>query len=364
MKKAVSLAAFAIVAATSAPVAARATSWTFGHLAALDLVPLPALASVGEVADVFVSREIGGGTVKGAPYSAETISETTQTLADGNRIVRRSTGKIARDSDGRTRQERSDGSVYINDPVAGKRWLLTANRQAIELPAASLARPPRAIVPPVPPAPPVAPQSMSADEARDWAEEMKRWAREFREKMRAEGRSGDVVVTENRRVIPAEAPSAPGGAGTPKTEVREVSVEVVDVGGAGAIAPMPPMPPMRGRQFGIIDAIPLVAPLPGGTDGGVQTALGSRTFDGVRADGTRTTWTIPAGRIGNQKPIEIVSERWYSPELLVVVETRHADPRTGETTYRLANLKRDEPSADLFKVPDGYTVRAARSRNK
>jgi hypothetical protein len=51
----------------------------------------------------------------------------------------------------------------------------------------------------------------------------------------------------------------------------------------------------------------------------------------------RTTITIPAGEIGNERAIEIVSERWYSPELQLVVMTRHSDPRTGETVYRLTN---------------------------
>ena len=92
---------------------------------------------------------------------------------------------------------------------------------------------------------------------------------------------------------------------------------------------------------------------------GTTTSLGSRDFDGVRADGKKTTWTIPAGRIGNKLPIEIVSERWHSPELNVVVLTRHADPRSGERIYRLENIKRDEPSAELFKVPADYALKAA-----
>jgi hypothetical protein len=70
-----------------------------------------------------------------------------------------------------------------------------------------------------------------------------------------------------------------------------------------------------------------------------------------------------AGRIGNKLPIEVVSERWHSPELNVVVFTRHADPRSGERTYRLENIKREEPSAELFKVPADYALRAAPARD-
>jgi hypothetical protein len=94
-------------------------------------------------------------------------------------------------------------------------------------------------------------------------------------------------------------------------------------------------------------------------ESGVTTSLGSRDFDGVRADGTKTTWTIPAGRIGNEKPIEIVSERWYSPELMIVVQTRHSDPRSGERIYRLENLKRGEPPAELFRPPSDFELRPA-----
>jgi hypothetical protein len=84
--------------------------------------------------------------------------------------------------------------------------------------------------------------------------------------------------------------------------------------------------------------------------------LGVRDIEGVKAEGTRTTMTIPAGRIGNQAPIEVVSERWYSRDLQVVVMTRRSDPRFGETIYRLTNIVRGEPSPELFEVPQGYRV--------
>jgi hypothetical protein len=80
----------------------------------------------------------------------------------------------------------------------------------------------------------------------------------------------------------------------------------------------------------------------------------------VRVEGTRSTVTIAAGAIGNQAPIEIVSERWYSPELKTVILSRRVDPRFGETTYRLENIVRVEPPADLFQVPADYKVDVAR----
>jgi hypothetical protein len=82
--------------------------------------------------------------------------------------------------------------------------------------------------------------------------------------------------------------------------------------------------------------------------------LGMKEFEGVRAEGTRTVLTVPAGAIGNIRPIEVVNERWYSPELRVVVYSRRADPRFGETVYRLTNIIRAEPDPSLFQVPADY----------
>ncbi len=86
-------------------------------------------------------------------------------------------------------------------------------------------------------------------------------------------------------------------------------------------------------------------------------SLGNRTIEGLLAEGTRTVTTIPAGELGNERPIEIVSERWYSPELQVVVLTKRTDPRMGETTYRLSNVNRTEPPRSLFDVPADYTIK-------
>ncbi len=85
-------------------------------------------------------------------------------------------------------------------------------------------------------------------------------------------------------------------------------------------------------------------------------SLGKQNIGGVEAEGTKTTVTIPAGEIGNERPIEIVSERWYSLELQAVVMTRHIDPRFGENSYRLANIDRTEPARSLFEVPAGYRI--------
>ncbi len=84
--------------------------------------------------------------------------------------------------------------------------------------------------------------------------------------------------------------------------------------------------------------------------------LGTQTIEGVSAQGKRETVTIPAGQIGNERPIEIVSETWFSPELHTMVLRKHSDPRQGESTYRLTDIKRNEPDASLFQPPAGTKV--------
>ncbi len=80
-------------------------------------------------------------------------------------------------------------------------------------------------------------------------------------------------------------------------------------------------------------------------------------IDGIRAEGTRVTLAISPGTIGNDKTIEVVNERWYSPDLQVVVSTKRIDPRFGSVTYRLVNIVRAEPPAELFEIPADFAVR-------
>ncbi|HEY2171235.1 MAG TPA: hypothetical protein VGJ30_16540 [Candidatus Angelobacter sp.] len=86
--------------------------------------------------------------------------------------------------------------------------------------------------------------------------------------------------------------------------------------------------------------------------------LGTQTIEGVSAQGKRETVTIPAGQIGNERPIEIVSETWYSPELHTMVLRKHSDPRVGETIFRLTDIKRTEPDASLFQPPANFKIKA------
>ncbi|MGQ9633761.1 MAG: hypothetical protein ACUVXB_05895 [Bryobacteraceae bacterium] len=87
-----------------------------------------------------------------------------------------------------------------------------------------------------------------------------------------------------------------------------------------------------------------------------KESLGSQLIEEVNAEGTRVTVTIPAGAIGNERPIQTVSETWYSPQLQTIMMSRQEDPRVGETVFRLTNLSLTEPPATLFQIPPNYKV--------
>jgi hypothetical protein len=114
----------------------------------------------------------------------------------------------------------------------------------------------------------------------------------------------------------------------------------------------------RGGAVGVVEPSQglMRTPAPGNPNA-KKEELGQQTIEGVSATGTRTTTIIPVGAIGNAQEIRIVSEQWFSPDLQVLVMTRHSDPRSGETTYRLTNIVRAEPDPALFIVPGDYTIR-------
>ncbi len=91
----------------------------------------------------------------------------------------------------------------------------------------------------------------------------------------------------------------------------------------------------------------------------VETDLGQQDISGLAATGKSITRTIPAGSMGNAQAIVEKSEVWTSQELQVVVMAKHSDPRSGQSTYSLSNIQRNEPPATLFQVPAGYSVQDA-----
>jgi len=90
---------------------------------------------------------------------------------------------------------------------------------------------------------------------------------------------------------------------------------------------------------------------------GVKESLGSQMIEGVAAEGTRVTHTIPAGSMGNEKPVEITYERWSSKELYLDVLIKSVDPRSGESTQQMTKISRGEPDPALFEMPSDYTVK-------
>jgi hypothetical protein len=85
-------------------------------------------------------------------------------------------------------------------------------------------------------------------------------------------------------------------------------------------------------------------------------SLGVKTMEGLQVKGMRTVRTIPAGQIGNEMPIVITTERWYSPRLQTTILLKRVDPRFGTTVFRLTHIRLSNPPESLFVVPAGYTV--------
>jgi hypothetical protein len=88
-----------------------------------------------------------------------------------------------------------------------------------------------------------------------------------------------------------------------------------------------------------------------------KESLGTQIINGLNAEGTRYTRTIPVGQIGNDRALTIVKEEWYSPDLQMVVQSKHTDPMFGQTVYSLTNIQRTAPDASLFVIPADYTVK-------
>lgn len=98
-----------------------------------------------------------------------------------------------------------------------------------------------------------------------------------------------------------------------------------------------------------------------GPDDAKTESLGKKTIEGVEVEGTRITSQIPTGHIGNDKPIPVVTENWFSPELQMIVYSRHMDPIAGEHIFKLTNIRRGEQSAELFAVPSGFRIEMPRT---
>ena len=156
-----------------------------------------------------------------------------------------------------------------------------------------------------------------------------------------------VSYTLNLTDKTAEKMSIPSAAPGPSAATAGARQVFVTQSGAVQVPDAPPPPP----------AIAIVKSLGSEEHAEVTTEdLGTETMEGLLVTGTRTTRTIPAGEIGNEKPISIVTEVWTSPDLKTIVYSKRNDPRMGEQTFKLANIVRAEPDASLFTVPSDFKL--------
>ena len=254
------------------------------------MAPLPMMMqreSLAEGKIEFFSAEMAGAgeVVTAAPYTATATTESTQVLADGNKIVNKTSSFVARDSQGRTRRETdlhrigtmqvdSPKMVFINDPTTHTQYIFTPGG----------------------------------------------------------GEATKVIRSEGSW---KEGPQIIDLRGQREQRIKEKTIVALQ----------------HAREGQSKESSEQVK----------HEDLGTQTIEGVSAQGKRETVTIPAGQIGNERPIEIVTETWFSPELHTMVLRKHSDPRTGDSTYRLTDIKRTEPDASLFHAPPGTKVSIERS---
>jgi len=267
---------------------------------------------------------VPGGVVKDKPYAADSITESTQILADGNRITHKNQARVYRDSQGRTRREQTMGSlgvfqapnapitlITIQDPVAGGTYIL--------------------------------------DPAAHTARKLQRFQLEL-----GGGGGGSTATFERAVPPPGEEPNVVGAA-----------VAAVQLPFPPPSAALEPGAPAGGvvELHGAVRSDAAFGPATAaarafGPSDSTTEDLGEQVLEGVLAHGTRETSTIPAGALGNERAIVITSERWYSADIDAVVSSKTSDPRFGETKYELANVVRAEPAPDLFTIPSGYELQS------
>lgn len=110
------------------------------------------------------------------------------------------------------------------------------------------------------------------------------------------------------------------------------------------------------RQW-ILGATQTAAPLaPGPKPEITREEIGTDTMEGLPVKGLRVTQTYVTGALGNDRPLSIFTESWYSPELHINLLTKKSDPRYGEQTVRVTELDRQEPDAVLFAVGAEYKI--------
>ncbi|MBV9215868.1 MAG: hypothetical protein JO053_06795 [Acidobacteria bacterium] len=339
------------------------------------IVGLLMIASLGVAAwaqqDAKVVAEMAASTdriVKNSPFSADAISESVQTLADGNRIVHTTTTKMFRNSEGRFRRDISSGSgsvpganynvgfsTTILDPVNGARYTFN-DREKVARQYTFRAPTPVTI----------GGQGFGTFYSTGSVNQAdkERSIVSLNTKLDGSSASDNANADRERAVAALKASSVVTNLDPDKAAEIEMAAATLRM-----VTPAAPLAGISGNMTVMPSTV--VAPVAVGGAGGVSfmtsdgvksryeshtEKLGTQNFEGVDAEGTRTTTTIPAGAIGNERPIDIVYESWYSKDLQLVVYSKRSDPRTGEQTYRLTNISRSEPDQSVFAVPSGYRI--------
>jgi hypothetical protein len=93
----------------------------------------------------------------------------------------------------------------------------------------------------------------------------------------------------------------------------------------------------------------------------VRDSLGEHSIGDLNAIGTRETITVSPGTFGNDRPLTLTREFWYSPDLKTNLAVTRSDPRLGTFDIHLDVQSRNEPSPDIFAIPAGYTLHDARN---
>ena len=84
--------------------------------------------------------------------------------------------------------------------------------------------------------------------------------------------------------------------------------------------------------------------------------LGKGNMSGVDVIGTKETRTIAAGVIGNDRPVTITKEFWYSQQLGLNMMVKRSDPRVGTQTFQVTEVSLAGPDPKWFQAPPGYKV--------
>ena len=235
------------------------------------------------------------------PFSATEERHSLQVLGDGTRIENTDTSKIYRDAQGRTRIERPDGNITISDPAEGTTVELNSNDRTVRRMAVRNTF------------------FKTTNGPGDPAANLDKMTAEAAHRAAVKGEAGvtDVFVQ---------------GDPVPGLETRAVRKMIINSAGPNI-------------SFRTTDDK--------GPDS-AEESLGTQFINGVNAEGHRSTIKIPVGQIGNNRQLEVVSERWFSNDLQMMVKTSNTDPRFGDTTYQMTNIVQGAQDPSLFQVPADY----------